>query len=103
MSALVLDAGAFLAVERGDRAMLARLRIAQQRDIGLRSNAVVVAQVWQDRAGRQAMLAGLLRAVEVCPVDERTGRDAGVLLAAWERPMWWMRRSLCSPVRATAS
>ncbi|WP_239335149.1 hypothetical protein [Frankia sp. CiP3] len=50
MSALVLDAGALLAVERGDREMAARLRIAQQRDIGLRSNAVVVAQVWRDGA-----------------------------------------------------
>jgi hypothetical protein len=80
VSALVLDAGALLAVERGDREMVARLRIAQQRDIGLRSNAVVVAQVWRDRAGRQAALARLLRAVEVCAVDERTGRDAGVLL-----------------------
>ncbi|CAJ59232.1 MULTISPECIES: hypothetical protein [Frankia] len=48
--------------------------------IGLRSNAVVVAQVWRDHAGRQAALARLLRAVEVCTVDERTGRDAGVLL-----------------------
>ncbi|KPM53674.1 hypothetical protein CcI49_11270 [Frankia sp. CcI49] len=80
MSALVLDAGALLAVERGDREMVARLRVAQQHDIGLRSNAVVVAQVWRDHSGRQAALARLLRAVEVCAVDERTGRDAGVLL-----------------------
>ncbi|KJE22336.1 hypothetical protein FF36_03405 [Frankia torreyi] len=80
MSALVLDAGALLAVERGDREMVARLRVAQQRGIGLRSNAVVVAQVWRDHAGRQAALTRLLRAVEVCTVDDRTGRDAGVLL-----------------------
>ncbi|KLL10679.1 MULTISPECIES: hypothetical protein [Protofrankia] len=80
MTALVLDAGAFVAVDRGDRAMLARLRVAQRHGIDLRSNAVVVAQVWRDRGGQQAALAGLLRSVEVCPVDEQTGRRAGVLL-----------------------
>ena len=31
VSALVLDAGAFVAVERGDRQMMARLRAAEQR------------------------------------------------------------------------
>ena len=81
MSALVLDAGALVAVDRGDRAMLARLRVAQQHEVGLRSNAMVVAQVWRDRRGRQADLARLLRAVDVRAVDQRDGRDAGALLA----------------------
>jgi hypothetical protein len=48
MSALVLDAGAFAAVDRGDRAMVARLRAAERSGIELRSNGVVVAQVWRD-------------------------------------------------------
>jgi hypothetical protein len=80
VSALVLDAGAFVAVERDDRAMVARLRLAQQRGIDLRSNAVVVAQVWRDHRGRQARMGRLLRGVDVHSVDERTGRQAGVLL-----------------------
>jgi hypothetical protein len=80
VSALVLDAGAFVAVERDDRAMAARLRLAQQRGIDLRSNAVVVAQVWRDDGGRQARVGRLLRGVDVRPVDEQTGRRAGVLL-----------------------
>jgi hypothetical protein len=80
MSALVLDAGALVAVDRGDRAMAARLRVAQRSGISLRSNGAVVAQVWRDPAGRQVELARLLRAVDVKPVDERLGRDAGVLL-----------------------
>jgi hypothetical protein len=81
VSALVLDAGALVGVDRGDRAMLARLRVAQQHETELRSNAMVVAQVWRDRHGRQAGLARLLRAVDVRAVDQRDGRDAGALLA----------------------
>ena len=80
MSALVLDAGALVAVDRGDRAMVARLRVAQQHGVELRSNAMVVAQVWRDRHGRQAGLAQLLRAVNVRAVSPQDGRQAGVLL-----------------------
>lgn len=80
MSALVLDAGALVAVDRDDRAMMARLRVAQQHGVQLRSNAMVVAQVWRSRQGRQVNLARLLRAVDVRAVDQRDGRQAGVLL-----------------------
>lgn len=80
MSALVLDAGALIAVERGDRDMIARLRAAEQHAIELRTSAIVVAQVWRDPAGRQARVARLLDAVDVRAVDDRLARDAGVLL-----------------------
>lgn len=76
----MLDASALLAVERDDRAMAARLRAAEQHGLDLRSNAMVVAEVWRDPVGRQARLARLLRAIDVRPVDERLGRDAGVLV-----------------------
>ncbi|MDX6391497.1 MAG: hypothetical protein QOJ73_2560 [Streptosporangiaceae bacterium] len=82
MSALILDAGALVAVDRDDRAMLARLRVAAEQGFELRTNAMVVAQVWRDRHGRQAQLAQLLRAVDVRAVDHQDGRDAGVLQAA---------------------
>ncbi len=80
MSALVLDAGAFIAVDRGERAMVARLRVAQRGGLELRSTGVVVTQVWRDPAGRQANLAQLLKSVDVKAVDQRLGRDGGVLL-----------------------
>ena len=80
MSALVLDAGAFVAVDRDDRAMIARLRVARQRGLDLRTTAIVVGQVWRDAAGRQATLARLLRAVDVRAVDEPLGREAGILV-----------------------
>jgi hypothetical protein len=81
VSALILDAGALVAVDRDDRAMIARLRAAQQHGLELRTNAMVVAQVWRDRHGRQANLARLLGAVDVRAVSQRDGRDAGVLQA----------------------
>jgi hypothetical protein len=80
MSALVLDAGAFVAVDRGDRTMLARLRMAQRGGLELRTTGVVISQVWRDPTGRQANLARLLRSVDVRAVDEQLGREAGVLL-----------------------
>jgi hypothetical protein len=80
VSALVLDAGALVAVDRGDRAMIARLRAAQQHGLELRSNAMVVAQVWRDRHGRQVGLVQLLQGVDVRAVSPQDGRSAGVLL-----------------------
>ncbi len=80
MSALVLDAGALVAVDRGDRAMIARLRAAQRHGMDLRTNAMVVAQVWRDSHGRQAHLAQLLRAVDIRAVSPQDGRHAGALL-----------------------
>ncbi len=80
MSALVLDAGAFIAVDRGDRAMMARLQAAEEDGVELRTSAIVVAQAWRDPAGRQARLAQLLRAVDIRAVDDRLARAAGALL-----------------------
>jgi hypothetical protein len=57
--------------------MLARLGAAQRHGIELRTNANVVAQVWRDPTGRQVNLARLLRAVDVRPIDEQAGRNAG--------------------------
>jgi hypothetical protein len=80
VSALVLDAGAFVAVERGDRQMVARLRAAERGGLELRSNGAVIAQVWRDASGRQASLSRLLRSVDVRAVDRALGQRAGVLL-----------------------
>jgi hypothetical protein len=81
VSALILDAGALLAVDRDDRAVIARLQVAQRAGLELRSNAMVVAQVWRDRQGRQVSLARLLQAVDVRAVNPSDGRAAGTLLA----------------------
>jgi hypothetical protein len=80
VSALVLDAGALVAIDRDDRSMIARLRVALERGLELRTNAMVVAQVWRDRQGRQVNLARMLGAVDVRAIDHQDGRRAGVLL-----------------------
>ena len=82
MSALVLDAGAFVAVERADREMVARLRAAERCGLELRSNGAVVAQAWRDASGRQASLSRLLRSVDVRAGDRALGQSAGVLLGS---------------------
>jgi hypothetical protein len=78
---LVLDAGAFVAVERGDRdvvALVKRERLAGRVPV---TNGGVVAQVWRGGSGRQAPVARLLAGVEVAPIDDGLGRRAGMLLA----------------------
>jgi predicted nucleic acid-binding protein len=80
VSALVLDAGALIAIDGNDRDMAARLRVAQAHGLDLKTNGVIIAQVWRDARGRQSNLSRLLSAVNVVAVDEHVGRAAGVLL-----------------------
>jgi len=77
---LVLDAGAFLAVERIDRNIVALLKREQLASRVPLTHGGVVAQVWRGGRGRQATLARLLAAVEVMPLDGHLGRRAGILL-----------------------
>lgn len=80
MSALVLDTGALVAVDRGDRATAAKLRVAHRGDLELRTTGPVIAEVWRNPSGRQANLARLLKAIDVRAVGSSVGREAGVLL-----------------------
>jgi hypothetical protein len=77
---IVLDAGALVAIERGDRdvvALLKRELLARRTPV---THGGVVGQVWRGGAGRQARLAALLPAAEIAAVDGERGRRAGVLL-----------------------
>jgi predicted nucleic acid-binding protein len=78
---LTLDAGALIAVERGDEHARAILRRAVQNDLEIAVPVGVVAQVWRN-GRRQARLARLLSADEVTVVDldEGAARLCGVLL-----------------------
>jgi hypothetical protein len=96
-----LDAGAFIAVDRNDRSMIARLRVAQLHGHELRTSAIVIAQVWRSPGGKQAGVARLLRAVDVRPVDEKMGRDEGALLARHVPMILSMRPSCSLPVLET--
>ena len=78
---LILDAGAFIAAEHGNRSAAALIKREREHGRVPLSNGAVVAQVWRGGNGRQAPVAMLLASVDVVPVDDYLGRRAGLLLA----------------------
>jgi hypothetical protein len=80
---LVLDAGALIAVERGDRDTAAVIEVARRENRAVMVPAGVVGQAWRG-GGRQARLARLLNArdVHVEPLTDAGARAAGVLCGA---------------------
>jgi hypothetical protein len=79
MIALVLDAGALIAVDRGDRDLHQKIEAALRTGKPVRTNANAVAQVWRD-GKRQARLARMLNSVEVAAISREDGYRAGELL-----------------------
>src|SRR5580704_6500568 len=80
---IVLDTGALIALERGDKRMIALLHRALTQGRALRVPAGVVGQAW--RNGRvQVTLARFLRSeeVEIVPLDEELARSCGELCGA---------------------
>ena len=77
---LILDAGAFVAVERRDRTLMALLKAELSAGRTPVTHGGVVGQVWRGGSGRQAPIAQLLDGVEIEPLDDNLGRKAGVLL-----------------------
>jgi predicted nucleic acid-binding protein len=80
---IVLDAGALIALDRGDKRMIALLQQALAQGREFRVPAGVVGQAWRD--GRvQATLARFLRSeeVEIVPLDEQLARSCGELCGA---------------------
>ena len=79
---VILDAGAFVAIERGDRdlvALIKRERLAGRAPL---THGGAVGQVWRGGQGRQATVARALAGIDVVPLDDALGRRAGVLLCA---------------------
>jgi hypothetical protein len=84
---LVLDAGALIALDRGDKRMIALLHRALAQGRVFRVPAGVVGQAWRD--GRvQVTLARFLRSeeVEIIPLDEQLARSCGELCGATNSP-----------------
>lgn len=80
---LVLDAGALIALERGDKRMIALLNRAMAQHRRIRIPAGVLGQAW--RIGRlQANLARFVRSdeVDIIPLDGPIARACGELCAA---------------------
>ena len=84
---IVLDAGALIALDRGDKRMIALLQRGLVQGRAFRVPAGVVGQVWRD--GRfQVTLARFLRSEEVAiiPLDEQLARSCGELCGATNSP-----------------
>ncbi len=79
--AVVLDAGALIAVERGRPEMADVLRAARIANQSVVVPTAVVAQVWRDGA-RQARVARLLDACEELALTDTAARRVGRWLAA---------------------
>jgi hypothetical protein len=84
---IVLDAGALIALDRGDKRMIALLQRALAQGRCIRVPAGVVGQAWRD--GRvQVTLARFLRSeeVEIVPLDAQLARSCGELCGAANSP-----------------
>ena len=82
---ITLDAGALIALDRGDKRLIALLDRALAQRLKLRVPSGVVGQTWRD--GRiQVTLARFLRIdeVEIVPLDDRLARACGELCGATE-------------------
>lgn len=81
MRPIVLDAGFFIALERGDRHVLAVAKAIKDYRIPAFTSASVVAQVWRG-SPKQHDLGVLLKsgAIRVEPITENTAREIGVIL-----------------------
>lgn len=77
---LVLDSGALVALERGDREIAALLKTELRNGRIPLTHGGIVGQVWRGGAGRQANLARALAGVKTVALDDALGRRAGVLL-----------------------
>lgn len=80
MAALVFDAGALIALDRGDRAVGTMLAVAEQDGSEAITTSACIAQVWRDPA-RQVRLTRALQWFIEFPLDELAARRCGLLLA----------------------
>ena len=78
---LVLDAGAFIALDRNDQAMWERVSVARRSALQMVTHAGIVGQVWR-RPSLQARMARAIKYVDVLPLTIDLAQAAGLLLAA---------------------
>jgi hypothetical protein len=81
MTALVLDAGALIALNRNDRSTWALLRVASDDGDLIEVPAGAIAQAWRD-GQRQVLLVRALRHCDEVPLDGTLARACGLLCGA---------------------
>ena len=77
---VILDAGAFVAIERRDRRIEAMLRVLHEQRVPLWTSSAVVTRVWRDGC-KQALLARILPGVGVRALAPGDDTCIGELLA----------------------
>jgi hypothetical protein len=76
----VLDAGALVAIERGDRDLLGIIWSEVNAGRPAITHGGVIGQVWRRGSARQVRLARALAGIRVRSIDAELGRRAGELL-----------------------
>jgi hypothetical protein len=79
VAALVFDAGALIALDRGDRGVGALLAAAARDGVEVVTSSACIAQAWRDPA-RQARLVRALSGFLEWPLDPPRARRCGLLL-----------------------
>jgi hypothetical protein len=80
MAAIAFDAGALIALDRGQRDVGALLAAAADASVDVKTSAACVAQAWREPS-RQARLARALGGMLERPLDSPSARACGLLLA----------------------
>ena len=76
---VVLDAGALIGFERGDREVAALIEATRRRREHVLTSSGCVAQAWRRGGPSQALLARLLRGVREHGLDREVSRQVGQL------------------------
>jgi hypothetical protein len=79
--ALLLDTGALVAYEQGDRTIAKVINEAQERHEPVVTSSGCVAQAWRGGGPKQALLARLLRGTHERGLDPDQSRSVGALCA----------------------
>lgn len=79
---MVLDAGAFIALERRDARIVKAMQLFATADVPLVTSAAVVAQVWRGGGQRQVPTAFVLRRTRVIDLTAAVARMLGRMLGA---------------------
>lgn len=81
-SGVVLDSGAFIALERRNRVMVALAKLYSDQRTPMVTSAGVVAQVWRGGEGAQVPIALLLRRTRVFDLTHPVARMLGRMLGS---------------------
>jgi len=79
--ALILDAGALIGFERGNRTVIAFIEVAQRERVAVLTTTAAVAQVWRS-GSLQVRLGRLLRGIDERSLDPSAARRIGELLGS---------------------